>query len=56
MKLTVVGIGPGNEENMTLRAKQALESAQVIVGYQVYVNLVKERFPGKEFLLSLIHI
>lgn len=52
MKLTVVGIGPGNEENMTLRAKQALESAQVIVGYQVYVNLVKERFPGKEFLTT----
>ena len=52
MKLTVVGIGPGNEENMTLRAKQALESAQVIVGYQVYVNLVKERFPDKEFLTT----
>ena len=52
MKLTVVGIGPGNEENMTLRAKQALESAQVIVGYQVYVNLVKGRFPGKEFLTT----
>ena len=52
MKLTVVGIGPGNEENMTLRAKQALESAQVIVGYQVYVNLVKECFPGKEFLTT----
>ena len=52
MKLTVVGIGPGNEENMTLRAKQALESAQVIVGYQVYVNLGKERFPGKEFLTT----
>lgn len=52
MKLTVVGIGPGNEENMTLRAKQALESAQVIVGYQVYVNLVKERFPGKVFLTT----
>ena len=52
LKLTVVGIGPGNEENMTLRAAKALEEAQVIVGYQVYVNLVKERYPGKEYLTT----
>ena len=52
LKLTVVGIGPGNEENMTLRAKQALEEAQVIVGYQVYVDLVKDRYPEKEFLTT----
>ena len=52
MKLTVVGIGPGNEENMTLRAVKALAEAQVIVGYQVYVDLVKNRYPGKEFLTT----
>ena len=52
MKLTVVGIGPGNEENRTLRAVKALEEAQVIVGYQVYVNLVRERYPQKEFLTT----
>ena len=52
LKLTVVGIGPGNEENMTLRAKQALEEAQVIVGYQVYVDLVKDHYPNKEFLTT----
>lgn len=52
LKLTVVGIGPGNEENMTLRACRALEEAQVIVGYQVYVNLIKDRYPGKEFLTT----
>ena len=52
MKLTVVGIGPGNEENMTLRAQRALENAQVIVGYQVYVELVKGRYPDKEFLTT----
>ena len=52
LKLTVVGIGPGNEENMTLRAIKALEEAQVIVGYHVYVELVKDRYPGKEFLTT----
>ena len=49
MKLTVVGIGPGNEAHMTLRAKQALEEAQVIVGYQVYVDLVKDHYPKRNF-------
>lgn len=52
MKLTVVGIGPGNEENMTLRALRALENAQVIVGYHVYVDLVKDRYPHKEYLTT----
>lgn len=48
----VVGIGPGNYENMTIRADRALESCDVIVGYTVYVDLVKERYPGKEMLTT----
>ena len=51
-KLSVVGIGPGNEENMTLAADKALRECDVIVGYTVYVDLVKERYPGKEFLTT----
>lgn len=50
LKLYVVGIGPGNYENMTIRADRALEESQVIVGYPVYVDLVKDRYPGKELL------
>lgn len=49
-KLYVVGIGPGNYENMTVRADEALKSCDVIVGYHVYVNLVRGRYPDKEFL------
>jgi precorrin-3B C17-methyltransferase len=48
-KVIVVGIGPGNYENMTIRADRALQSCDVIVGYHVYVDLVKERYPEKEF-------
>ena len=48
-ELYVVGIGPGSYENMTLRAIHALQSCDVIVGYHVYVDLVKEHFPDKEF-------
>ena len=50
LKLYVVGIGPGNYENMTIRADRALADSQVIVGYPVYVDLVKDRYPGKELL------
>lgn len=51
-KLTVVGIGPGNYENMTVRADQALRECDVIVGYHVYVDLVRGRYPDKEFMTT----
>lgn len=51
-KLIVVGIGPGNYENMTVRADRALAGCDVIVGYHVYVDLVKAQYPGKEFLTT----
>ena len=51
-KLTVVGIGPGNYENMTVRADLALQECDVIIGYHVYVDLVKERYPDKEYMTT----
>lgn len=51
-KVIVVGIGPGNYENMTVRADRALQSCDVIIGYHVYVDLVKVQYPGKEFLTT----
>lgn len=51
-KLTVVGIGPGDFENMTVAADRALRECDAIIGYTVYVNLVKDRYPGKEFLTT----
>ena len=49
-KVFIVGIGPGNEENRTIRADRALEACDVIAGYPVYVDLVKDRYPGKELI------
>lgn len=46
----VVGMGPGAEEMMTYQAVKALEDSDVIIGYPVYLNLLGERFAGKEFL------
>ena len=51
-KVTVVGIGPGNGENMTFLADLALKNCQVMAGYTVYVNLVKDRYPGKEIITT----
>ena len=48
--LTVVGIGAGNYEGMTVGAVRALEEAELIVGYTVYCDLVKPHFPYKDYL------
>lgn len=50
MKLFVVGLGPGGGQDMTLRAKAALEQCDVIAGYTVYVDLVRGSYPDKEYL------
>ena len=51
-KIYVVGMGPGAYEEMTVRAVKTLEECEVIVGYTVYVDLLKEHFPGKEFMTT----
>ena len=51
-KIYVVGIGPGAYDQMTIRAADTLNRCDVIVGYTVYVDLVKEHFAGKEFLTT----
>ena len=48
-KLYVIGIGPGAREQMTVRADRILRESQVIMGYTVYVDLVKEVYPQAEF-------
>lgn len=49
-KIFVVGIGPGEYEQMTIKAVRCLEECDVIVGYTVYVDLIREHFPGARFL------
>lgn len=47
--VSVVGLGPGGPETMTPQACAALEHAQVICGYTVYIELVRPLYPEKEF-------
>ena len=51
-KIYVIGIGPGNYEQMTMAAVQALKDSDTIIGYTVYVDLVKEHFADKRFLTT----
>jgi len=46
-KLSVVGIGPGNYENMTIHADKVLREAEVIIGYTVYIDLIRSYYPDK---------
>jgi precorrin-3B C17-methyltransferase len=48
----VVGIGPGGIDSMTYGAVKAIEECDLVVGYKVYVELVKEIFPQKEYFSS----
>lgn len=48
----MIGIGPGEYEQMTVKAIKALEKSDTIVGYTVYVDLVKEHFKGKRFITT----
>ncbi|MGN9235590.1 precorrin-3B C(17)-methyltransferase, partial [Atopobiaceae bacterium HCP3S3_D6] len=50
--LSVVGLGPGAADDLTQRALRAIERADLVVGYTVYVDLVREAFPGKRTLAT----
>lgn len=48
-RLSVIGIGPGDRDGMTIRADEVLADADVIVGYTRYIELVRPLYPGKRF-------
>ena len=48
----VVGIGPGAYEKMTIEAADALRNCDVIIGYTVYVDLLKASFPKAEYVTT----
>ena len=50
MKLYVVGLGPGAMKQMTNAALSALEESQVIVGYHVYIDLIRDYCQRKKLL------
>ena len=50
--LYVVGIGPGDREDMTIRADRILQSCEVIAGYPVYTDLIKACYPQAAYITT----
>ena len=51
--LAVVGTGPGAADLITPRARLAIESADIIIGYKTYLDLVTDYIrPGQEVISS----
>jgi precorrin-3B C17-methyltransferase len=48
----VVGIGPGAKIEMSQRAIDALQNSEIIVGYQLYVDLIADVVPNKRIIAS----
>lgn len=51
-KIYVVGLGPGAADQITPKAMDALKQSDVIAGYTVYVDLIRDQFPDKEFITT----
>lgn len=51
-RLYAIGMGPGAYEKMTEEAIEILNACDVIAGYTVYVELIQEYFPDKEFITT----
>ena len=45
----VVGLGPGDPQFLTAQAQSALQQAEVLCGYTVYLDLIRPYFPDKTF-------
>ena len=50
--LYVVGMGPGSGEQMTPQADAAIRASSLVAGYTVYVDLLREHYPEKEYLTT----
>lgn len=51
-KIYVVGLGPGCYEQLTIKADKALQACDLVIGYTVYVDLVKAYYPEKDYLTT----
>ncbi len=49
-KIILVGFGPGAEQHMSVRALQAIEESDVVIGYSTYIKLVKNLLQNKEVI------
>ena len=46
----IVGIGPGGGDGMTMEADRIMKGCDVLIGYNTYIDLVRDYYPGKEYI------
>lgn len=51
-KLYLIGTGPGNIEYLTTTAKTALKEADIIIGYGLYIDLIKSLLRPEQIIES----
>jgi precorrin-3B C17-methyltransferase len=49
-KMYVVGFGPGHFDHMTHRAREAISDSDVIVGYNTYVEIIRDLLDNQEIV------
>ena len=49
-KIFIVGIGPGGLDEITPKARRAIETAEVIAGYNTYIKLIEKIISGKKII------
>ena len=51
-KIYVIGLGPGDHRMMTTEAIEAIKNSDVVVGYKLYIDLIRDMTEGKEIFES----
>ena len=49
-KIFIVGTGPGGLDEMTPKARKAIELAEVVAGYNTYIKLIEKILGGKKII------
>jgi precorrin-3B methylase len=51
-RVSIVSLGPGSQQFLAPAALEALAAAEVVVGYKLYLELIRDLIEGKEVLAS----
>ena len=51
-KIFVVGMGPGNKDNMSFKAFDSMKKSDILIGHKTYISLVENMFEDKELIRS----
>ena len=47
-QIYIIGMGPGKYEQMTVEAIKKIKESDIVIGYTVYTELIKDIWPDKE--------